>query len=104
MALTDIQIIRLEIGLVNDNADLLSDDDIQYFIDSSVDLNAAMERAASAALFSLTTMVNSRIGNELTMFDSQRYKQYAEHLRWFLSERRRRAVTIGGCFYGGVTE
>lgn len=104
MALTDIQIIRLEIGLSYDNSDLLSDDDIQYFIDTSVDLNAAIERAASAALFSLTAMVNSRIGSEASILDAQRYKQYAEHLRWFLSERRRRAVTVGGCFYGGVTK
>lgn len=104
MALTDVQKIRLEIGLVNDNADLLSDDDIGYFIESSTNLEQAMEKAASAALFSLTTMVNSRIGTELSMYDSQRYSQYAEHLKWFISERRRRSASIGGCFFGGITE
>ena len=36
MALTDVQKIRLECGLVNEAESLLSDDEIQYFLTKNI--------------------------------------------------------------------
>ena len=61
MAFTDVTAIRLEIGLVGEGADVLSDEELQYFLDKN---NGSVKRAsldaAKTVLFILSQFTHER--------------------------------------------
>ena len=68
MALTDVQKIRLECGLVNEAESLLSDDEIQYFLTKNNNsIKKASLDAAKTVLFILsqTKCVPKSQGNQI---------------------------------------
>ena len=64
MALTPVSEIKLNLGLVGNAADILTDDELQYFLDKN---NGSVKKAsldvAKTVLFILAQLVHERSGN-----------------------------------------
>ena len=68
MALTDIQKLRLEIGLKGQAEELMLDDELQYFLDENGNnVKRAAIATAGALLFQLSAYLNERVGTELSL-------------------------------------
>ena len=65
MTLTDVEKVRLEIGLSGQAADILSDAEIQYFLDkNNYSVKKASLDAAKTVLFILAQLVHERSGSD----------------------------------------
>ncbi len=85
MALTDIQKIRLECGLVNEAESLLSDDEIQYFLTKNNNsIKKASLDAAKTVLFILSQQVHER-SDYLEIWGHTWFENYMKALKLYIT-------------------
>lgn len=86
MTLNPIQQIRLEIALIGDAENLLSDEELQYFLDKH---NGSVRRAsldaAKTVLFILSTRVHEKI-EMLEIWGHTWFENYMKTLQMYLSD------------------
>ena len=86
MALTDVEKLKLEIGLSSQAADILSDAEIQYFLDKN---NNSVKRAsldaAKTVLFILAQLVHERSGSELEIWNHTWFENYMKVLQLYIT-------------------
>lgn len=83
MALTEIEAIRLEIGVP---VELMSDSELQYFLDNnSGNVKRASLDVARALLFRLAQFVRQRT-SEIEQYASDYFKNYMEALKLYISD------------------
>lgn len=86
MALTDVEKVRLEIGLSGQAIDILSDAEIQYFLDKN---NNSVKRAsldaAKTVLFVLAQLVHERSGSELEIWNHTWFENYMKVLQLYIT-------------------
>lgn len=85
MALTDVQQVRLYIGLRGAAEDLLHDEEIQHFLDANKNnVKKACIDAAGALLFQLSAYLHERSGTELEIWGHTWFENYKIALQQFL--------------------
>lgn len=86
MALTDIQKIKLEIGLVDEASDILSDEEIAYFLEKN---NNSVRKAsldvAKTVLFILSTRVHEKI-EMLEIWGHTWFENYMKTLQMYIND------------------
>ena len=86
MALTDIQKIKLELGLVDEASDILSDEEITYFLEKN---NNSVRKAAldvaKTVLFILSTRVHEKI-EMLEIWGHTWFENYMKTLQMYLND------------------
>lgn len=102
MALTDIEMIRLEVGLSDE---LMSDDELRYFLDkNNGSVRKASQDAARAVLFQLSQWVRFKAA-ELEDYGQQYFQQYMEALKLYLSDPNYSIAISGASPYcGGISK
>lgn len=85
MAFTDVTAIRLEIGLVSEAVDVLSDEELQYFLDKH---NGSVKRAsldaAKTVLFILSQFTHER-SDMLEIWGHTWFENYMKSLQLYLN-------------------
>lgn len=87
MSLTDIQKVKLEIGLTSAAFDIppVSDAEIQYFLDkNSGSIRRASLDAAKTLLFILSSKVHERV-DELEIWGDQAARNYMDALKMYIN-------------------
>lgn len=86
MALTDIQKIKLELGLVDEASDILSDEEIAYFLEKN---NNSVRKAsldvAKTVLFILSTRVHEKI-EMLEIWGHTWFENYMKTLQMYIND------------------
>ena len=105
MALTDIDKVKIEIGLVAQAADLLSDVELQYFLDKNHgSVKKAALDAAKTVLFMLSQLVHERCGNELEVWNHTWFENYMKSLQLYLSNPAYSlAIDSAKAYAGGIS-
>lgn len=86
MALSDIQKLKLEIGLLGEAENLLTDEEIQYFLDKNKNvLQKASLDAAKTVLYILSQQVHERSGTELEIWGHTWFENYMQTLKLYLT-------------------
>lgn len=86
MALTDIEKIKLELGLNNLDESLLSDLEIQYFLDKhDGSIKRASLDAAKTVLFYLSRYIHEKSGPELELWGNGWFVNYAAALKMYIN-------------------
>ena len=86
MALTDIQKIKLELGLVDGASDILSDEEIAYFLEKNNNsIRKAALDAAKTVLFILSTRVHEKI-EMLEIWGHTWFENYMKTLQMYLND------------------
>lgn len=86
MALTDVEKLKLEIGLSSQAADILSDAEIQYFLDKNNNsVKKASLDAAKTVLFILAQLVHERSGSELEIWNHTWFENYMKVLQLYIT-------------------
>lgn len=106
MALTDIQKIKLEIGLSGEAADLLSDDELTYFLEkNSNNVKKASLDAAKTVLFILSQQVHERSGVELEIWGHTWFENYMQTLKLYLSNPNFNVgIEMAKAYAGGISK
>ena len=87
MALTDIEKLKLEIGLVNEASNILSDEEITYFLEKNNNsVRKAALDAAKTVLFVLSQLVHERSGSELEIWGHTWFENYMKTLQMYLND------------------
>ena len=87
MALTDIEKLKLEIGLVNEASNILSDEEITYFLEKNTNsVRKAALDAAKTVLFVLSQLVHERSGSELEIWGHTWFENYMKTLQMYLND------------------
>ena len=85
--LTDIEKIKTELGLLGEAESLLTDAEIQYFLDKN---NGSIKKAsldvAKTVLFVLSQQVHERSGVELELYNNQWFENYLKAIKLYLSD------------------
>lgn len=101
MALTDVQKIRLECGLVNEAASLLSDDEIQYFLSKNNNsIKKAALDAAKTVLFILSQQVHER-SDYLEIWGHTWFENYMKALKLYITNPNYSITVESAQFYAG---
>lgn len=105
MALTEIQKLKLEIGLTGDAADLLTDDEITYFIEkNSNSIKRASLDAAKTVLFMLSQQLHERSGTELEIWGHTWFENYLQTLKLYINNPNYNiGVEQAKAYAGGVS-
>ena len=86
MAFTDIEKIRIEIGLVNEAADILSDEELTYFLEKNNNsIKRASLDAAKTVLFILSQLVHERTSADLEIWNHTWFENYMKSLQLYLN-------------------
>lgn len=103
MAFTPIQTVRIEIGDNDPVLPLLTDDEVQYFLDKNgSSIRKASMDAARAILFRLASFTNEEV-DVLVYRGSDYFKQYAEALKMYIKNPEYGAVSQAMGYVGGVS-
>lgn len=105
MALSLIQQIKLELGLVGDASDILSDEEIQYFLDKNKNsIKKASLDSAKTVLFILSQQVHERSGTELELYGNQWFENYMKTLQLYINDPNF-SITIDSAkaYAGGIS-
>ena len=85
MAFTDIEKIRIEIGLVNEAADILSDEELTYFLEKNNNsIKRASLDAAKTVLFILSQFTHER-SDMLEIWGHTWFENYTKSLKLYLT-------------------
>jgi len=85
MAFTDVQKIKLEIGLVAEASDILSDEELQYFLDKNNNsIKKASLDAAKTVLFILSQFTHER-SDMLEIWGHAWFENYMKSLQLYLN-------------------
>ena len=87
MALTDISALKLEIGLVNEASNILSDEELTYFLEKNNNsIRKAGLDAAKTVLFVLSQLVHERSGSELEIWGHTWFENYMKTLQMYIND------------------
>lgn len=87
MALTDISALKLEIGLVGEACNILSDEELTYFLEKNNNsVRKAALDAAKTVLFILSQYLHERSGSELEIWGHTWFENYMKTLQMYLSD------------------
>ena len=99
--MTPIEEVRLEIGLLGQAYQLLSDEEIQYFLNKN---NGNIRRASSSAgktvLFILSQLVHTK-ASELESWDNDWFNNYYKTLQMYLNDPNFSFAINGAMPYAG---
>lgn len=107
MALTDIDKVKLEIGLnYLEDWVILTDEEVNYFLDKN---NASIRRAsldaAKTVLFIVSQYVHSKTGVELEIWGAEFFKNYMTSLKMYINDPNFSIATQGANpFAGGISK
>lgn len=102
MALTNVQLVRLEIGLTGGASALFSDEEIEYYLgvyDNNI--KKTSKDIALKVLFNLTQYVHERSGTELEIWGHTWYENYKKTLELYLNNPAYNDVFSSLKFYAG---
>ena len=104
--MTPIEEIKLEIGLNGDTSFLISDEEIQYFLDKhDGNKKRASLDVAKTLLFVLSRYTHERSGNELEIWNNQWFEQYMQALKLYISNPSfSLAVSSAMPYAGGISK
>lgn len=86
MALTNISALKLEIGLVNEASNILSDEEIAYFLEKNNNsIRKAALDAAKTVLFILSTRVHEKI-EMLEIWGHTWFENYMKTLQMYIND------------------
>lgn len=105
MALTDVEKIKLELGLVNEASDILSDEEITYFIEkNSNSVRKASLDVAKTVLFVLSQLVHERSGSELEIWGHTWFENYMKTLQMYINDPNYSiALESAKAYAGGIS-
>lgn len=87
MALTDIEKLKLEVGLVGEACSILSDEELTYFLEKNNNsVRKAALDAAKTVLFILSQYLHERSGSELEIWGHTWFENYMKTLQMYLSD------------------
>ena len=106
MAFTDVTAIRLEIGLVGEGADVLSDEELQYFLDKhNGSVKKASLDAAKTVLFILSQLVHERTASDLEIWGHTWFENYMKSLQLYLNNPNFSiAIDSAKVYAGGISK
>ena len=104
MALTPVQEIKLNLGLVGNAADILTDDELQYFLDKN---NGSVKKAsldvAKTVLFILAQFTHER-NDILEVWGHTWFENYMKSLQLYLSNPAYSlAIDSAKAYAGGIS-
>ena len=104
MALTDVEKIKLELGLVNEASDILSDEEITYFIEKNNNsVRKASLDAAKTVLFILSTRVHEKI-EMLEIWGHTWFENYMKTLQMYINDPNYSiALESAKAYAGGIS-
>ena len=104
MALTDIEKIKLEIGLVSQAADLLSDTELQYFLDKNYgSVKKASIDAAKTLLFILSQFTHEK-NDILEIWGHTWFENYMKTLQLYINNPAYSlAIDSAKAYAGGIS-
>ena len=86
MALTNIEKLKLELGLVNEASNILSDEEIAYFLEKNNNsIRKAALDAAKTVLFILSTRVHEKI-EMLEIWGHTWFENYMKTLQMYIND------------------
>lgn len=105
MALTNIEKLKLEIGLVNEASDILSDEEIAYFLEKNNNsIRKAALDAAKTVLFVLSQLVHERSGAELEIWGHTWFENYMKTLQMYINDPNYSiALESAKAYAGGIS-
>ena len=104
MALTNIEKLKLEIGLVNEASDILSDEEIAYFLEKNNNsIRKAALDAAKTVLFILSTRVHEKI-EMLEIWGHTWFENYMKTLQMYINDPNYSiALESAKAYAGGIS-
>ena len=104
MALTPVQEIKLNLGLVGNAADILTDDELQYFLDKN---NGSVKKAsldvAKTVLFILAQFTHEK-NDVLEIWNHTWFENYMKSLQLYLSNPAYSlAIDSAKAYAGGIS-
>ena len=105
MALTNISALKLEIGLVNEASNILSDEEITYFLEKNNNsIRKASLDAAKTVLFVLSQLVHERSGAELEIWGHTWFENYMKTLQMYINDPNYSiALESAKAYAGGIS-
>lgn len=107
MALTAIEQVKLEIGLVGlDQTDIpFGDAEIQYFLDkNNQNIKRTSLDCAKSILFILSRYVKEVSGPELQLYGNQWFENYMKALKLYIQDPNFSiAISMGKAYAGGIS-
>lgn len=103
--LTDIEKIKTELGLLGEAESLLTDAEIQYFLDKNKgSIKKASLDVAKTVLFLLSQQVHERSGVELELYNNQWFENYLQAIKLYLSDPTYTiAISSAKAYAGGIS-
>lgn len=102
MALTDIQKVKLEVGLNAFEDTYLTDDELQYFLDKhNNSIRKASLDAAKTLLFILAQFTHSKTDAELEYWGGEFFVNYMSALKMYIADPNYSIATQGAMPYAG---
>ena len=104
MALTNISALKLEIGLVNEASNILSDEEITYFLEKNNNsIRKAALDAAKTVLFILSTRVHEKI-EMLEIWGHTWFENYMKTLQMYINDPNYSiALESAKAYAGGIS-
>lgn len=104
MAFTDVEKVRMTIGLIGEAEDLLTDEQIEYFLTkNNNNIDKACISVATAVLFQLAQYLHERTASDLEIWGHTWYENYAKALDRFInSPSNRFGLEMIRVYAGGV--
>lgn len=106
MALTDVEKVKLELGLNNLTESPLSDLDIEYFLEKNNDsIQKASLDAAKTVLFYISRYIHEKSGPELELWGHTWYVNYADALKMYINNPNySTALQNASVYLGGLSK
>lgn len=103
--LSPIEVVRLEIGLVGEAVDLLTDEEIQYFLEkNNNNVRKASVDAAKTVIFILSQRVHER-ASELEIWGHDWFNNYYKSLQLYLNDPNYSiAINSATPYAGGISK
>lgn len=102
MSLTDIQKLKLEVGLIAEASDILSDEELTYFLEKNNNsIRKAGLDAAKTVLFVLSQLIHERSGSELEVWGHTWFENYMQTLKLYLNDPNYSIALNGAKAYAG---
>lgn len=104
MALTDVEKIKLELGLVDEASDILGDEEIAYFLEKNNNsIRKASLDVAKTVLFILSTRVHERV-EMLEIWGHTWFENYMKTLQMYINDPNYSiALESAKAYAGGIS-
>lgn len=101
MSLTDIQKLKLDVGLIGEASDILSDEELTYFLEKNNNsIRKAGLDAAKTVLFVLSTQVHEK-SDMLEVWGHTWFENYMQTLKLYLNDPNYSIALNGAKAYAG---